>query len=63
MLVEVPVEESVEHKLRILLVVAYLSLITQSLALLGKVQSDGVDAGAVIVQRVEMTGTIDTSLG
>ena len=61
-LVEVTVEEGIEHELRVLLVVAHLSLITEPLASLREVQADGVDARAVVVERVEMALTVDTCL-
>ena len=47
-LVQVTVEEGVEHELRILPVVAYLSLIGQAFALLGEVQAEGVDPCTVV---------------
>ena len=61
-LVDMPVDEGVEDELRIPLVVAHLSLIGQSLALLCQVQAHGVDAGAVVVQRVDVAGAVDTCL-
>ena len=45
MLVDVAVEQGVEHKLRVLAAIAYLSLICQPFALLRESQLDSVDAG------------------
>ena len=44
------VKKCVKDELRILAVVAYLPLIAQTVALLCQIQSDSVDAGAVIVK-------------
>ena len=49
MAVDMSVDETVEHELRVLAVVAYLSLIGEPVSLLGEVQADGVDTGAVVV--------------
>ena len=62
MLVEVTIDEGIKYELRILTVVAYLSLITQTLASLCKIQADGIDTGTVVIERIEMTLTIDTRL-
>ena len=62
MAVEMTIDETVEHELRVPAVVAHLQLIAQALALLREVQADGVYAGTVVVQRVDMTLTIDTCL-
>ena len=49
MVVDMSVDEAVEHELRVLAVVAYLSLIGEPVSLLREVQTDGVDTGAVVV--------------
>ena len=61
-LVDVSVEQGVEHELRVAAVVAHLTLIGHPLALLGECQPDGVDAGRVVVQRVEVHLSVDTRL-
>ena len=61
-LVDMAVDEGVEHELRIALVVTYLSLIGQTLAFLCEVQVDGVDTDAVIGQGVDMTLAVDARL-
>ena len=48
------VDEGIEHELRVPAVVAHLSLIGEAVTLLCQVQMDGVYAGAVIVQRIEV---------
>ena len=60
MLVNSAIHKCIEHELRIALVVAYLSLICQSFALLCEVQTYGVDTCAVVNQRVQIALTIDT---
>ena len=62
MAMEMTIDETVEHELRVPAVVAHLQLIAQTLPLLREVQADGVNAGTVVVQRVDMTLTVDTSL-
>ena len=52
MLVDMTVDKGIEYKLRISSIVAYLSLIRQTLAFLCQVQTDGIYAGAVVVQRI-----------
>ena len=62
MAMEMTIDETVEHELRVPAVVAHLQLIAQTLPLLREVQADGVNAGTVVVQRVDITLTVDTSL-
>ena len=62
MAVEMTIYEAVEHKLRVLAVVAHLALIGESVTFMDQTQPDGIDTGAVIVQRVDMTCTVDTCL-
>ena len=62
-LMQVTVNQGVEHELRITAVVADLTLIGQTFTSLCEVQTDGVDTGAVIDERVEMTLTIDACYG
>ena len=59
MLVDVSVEQGVEHELRVASVVAHLSLVCQPLAFLRECQLDGVDAGGVVDQRVEVHLSVD----
>ena len=49
MAVEMTIYEAVEHKLRVLAVVAHLALIGESVTFMDQTQTDGVDTGAVIV--------------
>ena len=63
MLVDMSVDEGVEYELGILFVITYLPLITQPLSLLCQIQTDGVDASAVVVQRVEIAAAVDTRGG
>ena len=59
MLVEVSVDEGVEHELWVLAVVAYLPLVGEPLTLLPQAQPDGVDADAVVVEREEVALAVD----
>ena len=59
MLVEVAVEQGVEHELRVASVVAHLTLVGQSFTLLRQGKFDGVDAGGVVDQRVEVHLAVD----
>ena len=59
---DVAVEKGVEDELRILLVVADLSLIGQPIAFMYQAQADGVDLYAVVVEREDMSLTVDASL-
>ena len=61
-LVDVAIEEGVEDELRVLLVVADLSLISQPIVFLYETQADGVDLDAVVVEREEMSLSVDTCL-
>ena len=63
MLVQVAVEEGVEHELRVPLVVTHLSLIGQAFTFLRQVQTEGVNPRTVIDERVEMTLAVDASDG
>ena len=47
---EMAVDKGIEHELWISFVVAHLSLIGHSVAFLSEVQTDGVDADAVVVE-------------
>ena len=49
MAVEMTIDETIEHELWVLAVVAHLSLIGQSVSLLNKTQTDSIDTGAVVV--------------
>ena len=49
MVVDMSVDETVEYELRVLAVIAYLTLIGEPVSLLREVQADGVDTGAVVV--------------
>ena len=62
-LVDVAVNKGVEHKLRVLPVVAHLSLIRQTVAALRQRQAHGVDTGGVVVERVEVHLPVDTRYG
>ena len=62
-LVDMSVDEGVEHELRVPAVVTYLSLVGQLVAFLCEVQADGVDTDAVVVERVEVALAVDARLG
>ena len=62
MVVHMSIDETVEYELRILAVVAHLSLIGEPVSLLREVQTDGVDTRAVIVEGVDMALAVDASL-
>ena len=58
-LMEMAIDEGIEHELRILLVVAYLRLVAEPFLALVQVQADGVYAGGVVDERVDVTGAVD----
>ena len=55
---QMTIQEGIEHKLRVALIVAYLGLIGQSLAFLCQVQTDGVDTDTVVIQGIEVARRI-----
>ena len=57
------VEKGIEHKLRILLVVAYLPAKRQVLFVMRQPESDGVQTHAAGRQRVDMSIAVETTLG
>ena len=61
-LMDVAVEKGVEDELRILLVVADLSLIGQPIAFMYQAQADGVDLDAVVIEREDVSLTVDACL-
>ena len=56
------IQEGVEYELRIFLVVAYLSLIGESFAFLGKVQTYGVNADTVVVKGIDIALSVDSCM-
>ena len=54
------VEQGIEHELRVLLVVAYLTTKRQALLALGKAEVDGIQSHIADVQRVYIAVAIDT---
>ena len=56
------INQGIKHKLRIALIISHLPLIRQSVAFLRQVQSDGVYTRAVVVERIEVAGAVDTRL-
>ena len=57
---DMAVNKGIKHKLWVSSVVAYLCLIGKTVAFLRQVQMDGINAGAVVIQRIEMACAVDT---
>ena len=62
MLMYMTIDKDIKHELRVSTVVTHLCLIGESVIFLNQTQMDGIYAGAVVIQRIEMTGTVDARL-